>query len=360
MIRLLRPLLAPRVRSLKEVPIALIQVALMGAVVGPLIGLFIGWLFLPAVAPAPGLPFTFGGWIRFAAPGGMIYALVFYSVFGLAFNYVRRRYQPTGTSLWLIGFAAWIVALLLLTLLLPAGEWFGEAVRARSIRILASTTILFILFGAFRSALYRAKAEKAAAEAQAQVRALQTQINPHFFFNTLNTIYALIPVDPPAAQRTVGLLANMSRHAFATAQSDLVPLTQELDFATAYLEIEKLRLGKRLQCDMPDRAKGEVILVPALSVQPLVENAIRHGVAPRLEGGRVSVELDLTGRQFSLTVENECEASTERSENAFFRKGHALENIRERLRLHYGDRASLVVSFPRPDAVAVTMTGPIS
>ena len=338
---------------------ALLQVALFGAIVGPLIGLLIGWLFFPAVAPSQGLPLTFGNWIRFSARGGMTYALVFYSVFGLAFHYVRIRYRPSGKILWLLGFAAWIVALLLLTVTLPAGEWFGEAVRGRSIRILASTTIVFVLLGVFRSALGRAKAEKAAAEARAQVRALQAQINPHFFFNTLNTIYALIEVDPPAAQRTVALLANMSRHAFAAAQSNLVPLTQELDFARAYLEIEKVRFGSRLRCEMPDATTLEGILVPALSVQPLVENAIRHGVARRLEGGSVSVEVDLTGTQFSLTVSNECEAATEFSESAFLREGHALENIRERLRLHYGDRASLLISFPRPDAVAVTITGPL-
>src|SRR5262249_31494514 len=157
----------------------------------------------------------------------------------------------------------------------------------------------------------------------------QAQINPHFFFNTLNTIYALIPVDPTAAQRTLGLLADMSRHAFATARSDLIPLTQELDFASAYLEIEKIRIGSRLQCEMPDAARIEAIRVPALSVQPLVENAIRHGIARRLAGGRVSVEVNRTETQFSLTVKNECEASSDLSESAFFRKGHALENIRE-------------------------------
>jgi len=339
---------------------ALLQVALAGAVIGPFVGLFIGWLFFPAVARSQQrAPFTLGQWIRFASPGGMAYGLVFYSVFGLALPYVRIRFRPSGKMLWVLGFAGWIVALLLLSVILPAGDWFGEATRERSIRILAATTIVFILLGIVRSAFGRAKAEKAAAEAQAQVRALQAQINPHFFFNTLNTIYALIPVDPKAAQRTLGLLADMSRYAFATAQSDLIPLTQELDFANAYLEIEKVRIGARLQCEMPDPAKVGPIRVPALSVQPLVENAIRHGIARRLEGGRVSVEVDRTEKQFSLTVKNECEVSTDLSESAFFRKGHALENIRERLRLHYGDRAALGVSFPRPDAVAVTITGPL-
>jgi LytS/YehU family sensor histidine kinase len=169
----------------------------------------------------------------------------------------------------------------------------------------------------------------------------------------------LIAVDPPAAQRTVGLLADMSRHAFTGAQSDLIPLAQELDFANSYMEIEKVRFAGRVQCEMPDSAKVEGINVPALSIQPLIENAVRHGIARRLEGGKVSVEVERNGNRFSLRITNDCEPSTERSSRAFFREGHALENIRERLSLYFGDQASLDVSFPRPDAIAVTLRGPI-
>src|SRR5262249_2990968 len=152
----------------------------------------------------------------------------------------RLHYQLSRGMIWLLGFAGWFFALLLLSFTLPGGEWFGEAIRARSIRILVLMTCLFIFMGLVRATLERANARKAAAEARAQLKALTAQINPHFFFNTLNTIYALIAVDPPAAQRTVGLLADMSRYAFTTAQSDLIPLAQELEFATAYLNIEKI------------------------------------------------------------------------------------------------------------------------
>jgi sensor histidine kinase YesM len=98
--------------------------------------------------------------------------------------------------------------------------------------------------------------------------------------------------------------------------------------------------------------------VPALSVQPLIENAIRHGIARRLDGGKISVEAERNGTRFSLTVMNDCELSAERSADTFFRGGHALDNIRERLRLHYGDRASVTVTSPQPDAVVVTIAGP--
>jgi LytS/YehU family sensor histidine kinase len=151
----------------------------------------------------------------------------------------------------------------------------------------------------------------------------------------------------------------MSRHAFATSQSDLIPLAQELDFVNAYLEIEKMRFGGRLQCDMPDASKAEGIRVPPLVVQPLIENAIRHGISRRIEGGKLSLEIDRSDACFSLTVKNECEALANRSPSSFFREGHALENIRERLRLHYRDKAFLTISFPNLDAVAVKITGPV-
>lgn len=127
MITVIRPLFAPRVRSLNEVPMALLQVALFGAIVGPLIALFFGWLVLPAVPQPPQwVPFTLRGWLVFAAPGGMIYSLVFYSVFGLAIPYICRRYQPSGSTRWLLGLTGGMAALLILTAILPNGEWSGK------------------------------------------------------------------------------------------------------------------------------------------------------------------------------------------------------------------------------------------
>ena len=131
----------------------------------------------------------------------------------------------------------------------------------------------------------RLQAVRELTAARAQAKALQAQINPHFFFNSLNTISALIPVDPEAAQWTVGLLSDMSRYAFSTAQAEAVPLAREIDFARCYLEIEKARFGDRLRFELPDATAASDICVPALTLQPLVENAVRHGIARRVEGG---------------------------------------------------------------------------
>jgi len=359
-----RPFFWPKVQKLKELPLAILQVALWGVISGPVIGYFFVWLLRPAGIWHVTLPpQAFIGWLVYAMRAGIMYVLVYWATLTLAIDAIRQRFQPGKIGVCVLYLFGWMTAITLSALISPGGVTFATEISSlwegTGFRILLVTTVFFATVRHVRLKLEQAKAQKAAAEALSQVKALQAQINPHFFFNTLNTIYALIAVDPKAAQRTVGLLADMSRHAFATAQSDLIPLVQELDFAHAYLEIEKVRFGQRLQCAMPDKSRLEGIRVPALVVQPLIENAIRHGISRRLEGGRVSVEVDRTGDSFCLTVKNECESSTDRSDKSFFREGHALENIRQRLQLHYRDQALLTVSFPKLDAVAVTITGPV-
>jgi hypothetical protein len=321
-----RPIFWPKVQTLKELPLALLQVALWGAITGPIIGYFFVWLLRPAGIWQVTLPpQAFIGWLFYASRAGIMYVLVYWSTLSLATGYILRRYQPDRIAVCGLYFGGWITAILLSAVISPGGEGFVREMSSlwggTGFRVVLVTTAFFACVRYGRLKLERARAHKAAAEAVSQVKALQAQINPHFFFNTLNTIYALIAVDPKAAQRTVGLLADMSRHAFATAQSDLIPLAQELDFANAYLEIEKVRFGRRLQCEMPDTSRLEGIRVPALVVQPLLENAIRHGISRRLGGGKVSVEVDRAGDSFSLTVKNECESATERSDQSFFREG---------------------------------------
>jgi LytS/YehU family sensor histidine kinase len=205
----------------------------------------------------------------------------------------------------------------------------------------------------------KAQAEKNLVAARARAAALQAHINPHFFFNTLNTISAMIPSDPPAAQHTLGLLADMSRYAFATVDGERVSLARELAFARTYLEIEQARFGSRLRYELPESASVEGLSLPALTVQPLIENAVRHGIGKLVKGGAIVVRTRREGPRFLLTVENSSELGSSHPEAAFVLEGHALANIRERLRLHYQGRASLTVSFPRPDTVTVTIEVPI-
>lgn len=170
--------------------------------------------------------------------------------------------------------------------------------------------------------------EQSEAAAHARAAALQAQINPHFFFNTLNTVSALIPAHPQQAQRVIGKLADMFRYTMSSGEG-LVPLREEMEFVRQYLEIEQARYGDRLAVVLPVIVPD--IAVPSLTLQPLVENAIRHGISKRIEGGTVRVEAS----PHVISVSNDCDGTPEVS----FVEGHALANVRERLALAFGPQA---------------------
>jgi two-component system sensor histidine kinase AlgZ len=176
-------------------------------------------------------------------------------------------------------------------------------------------------------------------EARARVRALQARIRPHFLFNSMNTIAALTRSDPPRAEQAIEDLSDLFRFNLRDAQGQ-ISLREELEVARIYQRIEQLRLGKRLQvrwqvADLPPRA-----LVPSLLLQPLLENAIGHGIESLPEGGTVSVH----GRAVDDAVEIEV-SNPVPPERRPARSGHriALDNIRQRLELAYPGRSLLEV-----------------
>ena len=127
---------------------------------------------------------------------------------------------------------------------------------------------------------------------QAELRALQSQINPHFLFNALNTLYGTIPREAGGARRMVINLAEIFRY-FLQSDRTFVPLAQEMQIVRAYLEVEQLRLGDRLRVEFQVDEAALDLPVPVLSVQPLVENAIKHGIAQSAEPGYVRVRIEL-------------------------------------------------------------------
>ena len=137
-----------------------------------------------------------------------------------------------------------------------------------------------------------------------QVRALQAQINPHFLFNTLNTGAALVHAQPDSAEQLLLDLADLFRAAFAGPET--LPLEDELALARRYLEIESLRFGDRLQVSWHLPEPIPLLQVPTLSIQPLVENAIHHGIEPRIDGGEVSVSVEETDRLVIVEIRNTC------------------------------------------------------
>jgi len=209
----------------------------------------------------------------------------------------------------------------------------------------------FALLGCAIAIDSRERARTLAAElAQAQVRALQMQLHPHFLFNTLHAIRVLVREDPAAAERTLTLLGDLLRQTLAGAEQQTVPLKQELTFLGLYLEIEQTRFSDRLNIRFDVAPDALDLLVPNLILQPLVENAIRHGVSKRSEPGRVIVRGRRRNGTLELGVEND---GPPLGPGGVERMGIGLATTRERLHRLYGGDASLVLSdLPEGGVVA--------
>ena len=189
-------------------------------------------------------------------------------------------------------------------------------------------------------------------ESEARVDALQARIRPHFLFNTLNTVASLIRVDPAAAERAVEDLAELFR-ASLSHERNLCTLARELELVDRYLDIESLRLRERLQVQRVFDPAAMECQVPLLSVQPLVENAIHHGIQTRADGGIVRIETRIDGNELCIAIHNPKPPIG--TAPALSRGNHiALDNIRQRLALHYGSKARLVVESA-PDYHVATL-----
>jgi two-component system, LytTR family, sensor histidine kinase AlgZ len=165
------------------------------------------------------------------------------------------------------------------------------------------------------------------ATASARLAELQSRIRPHFLFNALNTAVALVRVDPARAEAVLEDLAELFRVALAETGVS-VTLADEVGLAKRYLAIEQVRFGGRLQVSWSLDPRADAARLPPLVLQPLVENAVRHGVEPALDGGRIRVEVQARRGQAVLTVHN-----TVSDEPSSPGNGMALRNVRERLRL---------------------------
>jgi len=214
-----------------------------------------------------------------------------------------------------------------------------------------------IYFGVHYFWSYRqAEVDKWKLEAQAEtarLKALKLQLNPHFFFNSLNSVRALIAEDPDRAQRMVTRLARLLRSTLQADDMKTVPLEEELATVRTYLELEKVRFEDRLQhrIEVEDGARSHP--VPFMLVQTLVENGIKHGVACCREGGVITVRARVRDGTLRIRVTNPGTLDTEES------GGTGLANARERLQLLFGEKASLTVENADPETVSATAVLPV-
>ncbi len=172
------------------------------------------------------------------------------------------------------------------------------------------------------------------AELSARMNALQARIKPHFLFNSLNTIAQLIATRPAEAETAVENLASLFR-ANLKETTTFCPLRQELNLVKGYLALEQWRFGERLKLDWQESLHDDSCPVPVLCLQPLVENAVVHGVASTLKGGKLIVRILQTPRITTLSVENDLVSGKTEHEG----HGVGLTNVQHRLQVLYGDRA---------------------
>jgi hypothetical protein len=178
---------------------------------------------------------------------------------------------------------------------------------------------------------------------QAELRALQAQINPHFLFNALNTLYGTIDRGAFEARRLVLNLSDIFRY-FLQGDRSFISLAEEMRIVKAYLEIETLRLGDRLTTELDVSESALSVMIPILSIQPLVENAVKHGVAAKPERGRVVVRAHNKDGILRVTVEDSGAGFAGRGHSSYEGTGVGLANVRRRLSLSYGPEWPLDVS----------------
>jgi len=178
------------------------------------------------------------------------------------------------------------------------------------------------------------------ASQQARIEALQSKIRPHFLFNSMNSLASLIRTDPDKAEQTLENLCDLFRYALHDG-TEGVSLQLEVDTCKKYLQIEKLRLAERLQYDWDIEVDMENIFVPALLLQPLIENAVFHGIQPARKGGYLKIRIYRDGEWVCIDLVNSLEASGEQR----FQKpaGHnmAIKNLRHRLDAFFNQQAEL-------------------
>jgi sensor histidine kinase YesM len=182
------------------------------------------------------------------------------------------------------------------------------------------------------------RAEKLAI--QARLATLESRLQPHFLFNTLNSISALIPLDPQRAEQMVERLAQLLRSSLDNSCCSLVPLRQELQFVRDYLDIEKERLDSKLETEIDIPPNLQDAPIPPFALQLLVENAVKHGIAPQRNGGTLAVSARANEQHLSVEVRDDGQGFDLTAVPA----GHGLDNLVSRLAVLFGDEAHLNVS----------------
>ncbi len=312
------------------------------------------------------------GWTRamlFGVPLGILAAPV-----SLSSEYLCRamplprtsmiRVAPTALAASVVTAGAWAVA---------GRSWWQVTVRpdpAFASASIAPLTALLVGVGAlaylfalsvqylFQAFEHSAEVSQRALTSQvgqreAELRALRAQVDPHFLFNSLNSISGLIGADPVKARKMCQLLADFLRDSLSLGSAARIPLGREVALAEQYLRIEQVRFGDRLRVETAVATEGTELTVPPLILQPLVENAVRHGIATMIDGGAIQIAARRSGPRALIIVTNPRDPDAARKGT-----GLGLENVRRRLAAAFGDDAALSVEAA-PESYRVSISLPV-
>ena len=226
---------------------------------------------------------------------------------------MRRQFQPQLNSIFTIGVLLYLLSVALHYILIAMEASRQAEARVMEMNILAR---------------------------EAELKALKVQINPHFLFNSLNSISALTSIDPSRARDMCVLLGDFLRMTLGLGEKNLVRFSEELELLQKYLAIEKIRFGDRLIMREAIQEESKVCLLPPLLLQPLVENAIKHGIAGLPEGGEVRLTSDRQNGRLDIVVENSWDPDAPPRHSG----GLGLKNVQQRLEARYGKEANLRVN----------------
>lgn len=268
-----------------------------------------------------------------------------------------RRLKPWQRSVFFAG-----VPMLGVVLGWPLGIWLSGSADLMprifgSPAVLTSTITLALGISLALHFFFAARTREIEAERRAtesQLRLLQAQIEPHFLFNTLANVHALVDVAPEQAKQMLGAFTDYLRASLGTLRRDLVPLADELALAEAYLRVQQVRMEDRLQWQVEADANARSALLPPLLLQPLVENAVVHGLEPSVNGGTVRLLARVQGQQLLLEVRDDGRGlnAPRRAGTRPGGNGLAMQNLRERLQTRYGASATLQAEDTQPGTLA--------
>lgn len=189
---------------------------------------------------------------------------------------------------------------------------------------------------------------------ETELRFLHSQLEPHFLFNTLSNILGLIDNDPAKARRMLESFTSFLRASFLAARGTTVALSHEMDVVRNYLDMFAVRMGDRLRYEIHIPEDLREFRIPPLLIQPLVENAVKHGLEPAREGGTISIRAIRDGDSVRISVTDSGIGVNEKGKGA----GIGLENINKRLNLAYGERGRLILEENKPSGVTVSIEIP--